>query len=277
MRTLGRSVNRVLRRFGLEIRPVRRNEGFRYFEQTKGNWVELLGPSGIGKTTLRRQVVQKEWSCGWNFGPPAARDTYGPCLLDALYERLVQRKIKAVYSKNYSTSKKLQHSLHFLKRLQQDRAIVSTGLWLKGGVFLDGGILHNFGAELSQEINPNGFLSDEIRFFFRSRIAVNLCARPETVMARLRQRHEQKPGAGNDWITIAGAELTAEMIRRRLGENAKLCQAMKQAGGKVFEIDMDQSEKLIIDQMRSVEHELISTSHERAERMQDLIEKLGKR
>ena len=277
MRNLGRSANRFLRRLGLEIRPVWQNGGFRSFETTKGNWVELLGPSGIGKTTLRKHVVEKEWSQAWNFGCPAASRMFGPCLLDNLYERLIQKKLQAVYQQNYATSTKLQNSLHFVRRLQRDRTIMCAGLWLKGGVFLDGGIMHNFGTQLSQEIDKDGVLAEETRFFFLSRVAVNLCSRPETVMARLYQRNKQKPGAGNDWITIIGAQLTMDSIRRKLEENAKLCQAMKQAGGKVFEIDMDQSEKVIIDQMRSVEHELISTSHERAERMQDLIEKLGKR
>ena len=186
MRTLGRSVNRVLRRFGLEIRPVTRSEGIRTRRSslsTKDRCIEFIGPSGVGKTTLLNELVN-HLAGDWYFRRDldVARVNQTPDRVDSkIHWRLLMGKTSRLEEAEISGFQKLQFLRYFVQVVLNDVKLSNGDL--KKGFLLDGGLCQNFARELL------GLEEKEFSFILSARALVFLKPTDaETVVRQIRER-----------------------------------------------------------------------------------------
>lgn len=178
----------LLAKSGYELRPLTntRTPGLIRNGQknpTRGNVIEFIGPSGVGKTYIfkkARRVIEGHWS----IKPERIDDkdhlvpSFGP------HWRLLEYKTKALSDRNvndYQRAKLLRyHSSVILRdimiRTQVDRS----------GFIVDEGIFHNFSAELMKLSGP------DFETLASSRaIIIVLPLRPEIIVNRRSLRVDQ--------------------------------------------------------------------------------------
>lgn len=182
---------------------------------TQGLQVEMIAPSGAGKTTLYRQLTfTSEWLRGERI--QIGRDAF-PELPDGdegeLYARLLFGYHRGLEALPLAPGHKLRLMDYATTILRHDIA------WRRRhypcGMISEEGICHNFAAPLAalagEAPEPPGLAE-----LLAGRSLIRLEISAELDMSHLASRHRERPGAGNDWLGHLGEEAALAHIEQEL-------------------------------------------------------------
>ena len=253
-------LKKIIRTLGYELHrnSTAQNEYIKTNE-AKNTIIELIGPSGIGKTTLQK-MVSKSLNCRWNLSYPNSTKHIGrdSKQLDELYRIILFRKLVSLYEHEKDIDRYTEISSFFIKRIQQDRVLKMSGFLDKGGYFLDDGICHNFTSEIIQIIENNEVDNAILNKFFVNRNIIVLEAPINRIVDNLRKRQLKNKGALNDWLSVYGEHGIKEFIQHLINNIRKLEDYACQFGCSVYTIDLIQSDHELVKQVREVEYDVLS-------------------
>ncbi|MDR5903005.1 hypothetical protein [Halomonas icarae] len=182
---------------------------------TQGLQVEMIAPSGAGKTTLYRQLTfSGEWMCGEHI--QIGRDAF-PELPEGdegeLYAKLLFGCLRGLEALPLSSGHKLRLMDYATTTLRHD--IAWRQRHYPRGMISEEGICHNFAAPLAalagETPEPPGLAE-----LLAGRALIRLEISAERVMTHLASRHRERPGGGNDWLGHLGEEAALAHIEQEL-------------------------------------------------------------
>ncbi|MBF7053193.1 hypothetical protein IOC61_07630 [Halomonas sp. KAO] len=189
---------------------------------THGQRVEMIAPSGAGKTTLYRQLAfHNEWMRAERIliGRDAFPELPGGHVGE-LYARLLFGSLQALERLPLTPSHKLRLVDYITTTLRHDIAWRSRHY--PRGMVSEEGICHNFSAQLAalaaEDPEPPGLAG-----LLAGRSLIRLETSVERVMAQLASRHRQRPGGGNDWLGYLGEEAALAHVEQELAWGLAVC------------------------------------------------------
>jgi hypothetical protein len=209
---LGRGTRRLLERLGLRITRISRDPAALSRTVTAGHVVELVGPSGVGKTTLFRHVAPA-LAKRWYFQKDIAPFMYGGFRLDpedaCAYESLVSAAVAEVAERDVEVSARAA-SLAFRMRILREDMCVMAGTRPRG-FFIDDGLCHNATRHVLARLEAGDRGMERL---VRRRAFVFLFAdRVETVVANIKARRLSSPPLyGNNFRGRSDTELAAMTV-----------------------------------------------------------------
>jgi len=253
-------VKKIINALGFELHraPTIQKEPIKSYK-TQNATIELIGPSGIGKTTLRK-MVSKHLKFRWNLSYTTNTRTIGNISnqLDEFYRIILYRKLISLYEQEKEVDRYAKLSAFFIKRMQQDRHLKLSGLLDKGGWFLDDGFCHNFTLEILQAMEKNELENEVLNKFFENRNFILLEAPINRIVENLKNRQVNYKGAGNDLLIVYGEKGIKQFIQKSINNKRKMVELSLQYGARFYTINMMQSDGEIIGQVRDIEHEVLT-------------------
>ncbi len=144
------SVKKAINYLGFELHLVgKSNPPSIKSHKTKSLTFELMGPSGIGKTTFHRKVSENlyhRWNLRYSKHTKLKMNTFSD--LDEFYRKSLLLKFYNLFREEKYFERQADVLVFFIKRAEQDRYMKLSGLLDKGGSFLDDGFCHNFIDEI---------------------------------------------------------------------------------------------------------------------------------
>lgn len=178
-----RAINQLLSRFGIKI--VRAT----YYKRRKNNldsgggYIEFVGPSGIGKSTLFKnfsRMTNLPYLYRQNFDAKDYADKFD----SVLQWHLLAQKFSDLNSRELEEHKKLK-LIHYFVKVAMDDAVVNSIL-SDNLLMFDEGLFHNFSKQI------NELPDDQFKELTRDRAFIFLEARdPKTVVQRRRKRFKE--------------------------------------------------------------------------------------
>ncbi|MEQ8365569.1 MAG: hypothetical protein RIB61_02580 [Roseicyclus sp.] len=201
--------------------------------------IEVMGPSGVGKTTLVKAFLEGE-ADHWITWPLPAADRKRQELDSDVHAHLFEAKIATILARPrvsvYQKSRLIQHAADILTI---DQFCLEA---LPRPSILDEGLIQNVGSEVRKlEVTSATFSPREL---LQNRAFVNLVGRPETILARVRDRQMK-----SDQEKVSYAKMTdddiIQAVTKSLRWRQKLAGFLQEMGCPILmlETEISQSEK----------------------------------
>jgi hypothetical protein len=208
--------------------------------------VELMGPSGVGKTTLGRALIASQEAQellrpagglvdSGTLSLPKWSSQVRPSRLDALYSELLRRKATEVTSRGSSAAAVTHLMSFFSVNLLQDTLINASHH--SNNVLCSDGVLHNFGAQLA-EIGRDDELA--VRDFLSNRVILLCTAPPEVIAERALQR--ESSGGHRPQFFGRSSQEVREYVHGALERVRRSAQQLGELDAPVVEVDMTNPE-----------------------------------
>ena len=253
-------VKKIINALGFELHraPTIQKEPIKSCK-TQNATIELIGPSGIGKTTLRK-MVSKHLKFRWNlsYTTDTRAISKSSNQLDEFYRIILYRKLISLYEQEKEVDRYAKLSAFFIKKMQQDRHLKLSGLLDKGGWFLDDGFCHNFTLEILQALEKNKLENEALNIFFKNRNFILLEAPINRIVENLKNRQINYKGSGNDLLTVYGEKGTKKFLQKSINYKRKLVEFSLQYGARFYTINIMQSDGELIRQVRNIEHDVLT-------------------
>jgi energy-coupling factor transporter ATP-binding protein EcfA2 len=253
-------VKKLINAIGFDIRrhPAVKNEPIRSCK-TRNTIIELIGPSGIGKTTLLK-MVSKHLRYPWNLSYTTDKRKISKASkkLDDLYHKILFRKISSLYEQEKEVDRFAKLSAFFIKRMLEDRHLKYSEILDNGGWFLDDGFCHSFTAEILQLLGNKECDDEAFMFLFENRNFILLNAPVDRIVDNLKNRQLNNKESGNDYMTYYGDEGIEMFLQESIKNKRKLIDHSVQYGARCYTISMVQTEREIISIVRDIEFEVIT-------------------
>jgi hypothetical protein len=199
-------VNRLLSPFGLHLRRLPRVADVPEKPGTRGHHVELIGPTGVGKTYLHDRLlpeIETEW-LSWRQVRPLLKEMEEdkPFIdLDgassALVDDLLAQKKRAIWALDLPVWRKVE-LLHYVIREMALDIRARARVVPVAGLLSDEGVTHNFATELLRWHEERGrhdpSCEEALNHFLRGRSIILLDADDDTILKNLRHRHDEIQG-----------------------------------------------------------------------------------
>lgn len=215
--------------------------------------IEFIGPSGVGKTTLCKELLRTRGAGDrWRSASEALRYGGGERSEDDTvnkkYEQLLQLKLEQVCTMNSPYAIRFEVLSYFHRVVVQEKEFNRE--LAKADVVLDEGICHNFMEELLKlhELDPVSLAA-----LIAKRIVINCVGNPSNVVARIRSReaqgrlmalHREKD---ND-------ELLA-MIKLEMEQKKELVRVLREFHVPCLEVDVSKALHHNVREIRAFLHE----------------------
>jgi adenylate kinase family enzyme len=236
---LGSQINKLFRKAGFQVhrakpvpssfRPVPLEE-----RKKQALVVEFIGPSGVGKSTLFRKLLDRRSRLNWATTGEWLRAhglTSGVRRLNEREQRLLKLKFGNVAAQQLDISDKVWLVSFFEGNLKEDQAIRKIGIY--DCVVREDGIFHNFAEEIdvlraTDEAELEGWLQGRAFVFLR--------ADDDVMVERLRARDaegETRP----QHTKVSDAERISGS-RRIMDLNEALAASIDKNGGRLIRCDL---------------------------------------
>ncbi|MCG6656350.1 hypothetical protein HOP52_00970 [Halomonas campisalis] len=220
--SLVEKVNNFLTLGGIQIHrvPTMKDLG-KNVPSTAGKLVELIGPSGVGKTHLYRTLfpkIKRDWHSRSGARAYSKRQgSFTQCNVDnnPIVEVLLKWKSGNIWCRDIPLWRKVRLYDFFVQEMAAD-VIAKEKLLASCGMFSDEGVTHNFTRELLQwyEMRHEDNV-DALSSFLHRRLIILVDAPEDYIMSNLKRRNSEKSsGAQNDWLSYMSEREAFEMISR---------------------------------------------------------------
>ena len=224
---------------GFELHRLKSTSNILRSANTKSLTIELMGPSGIGKSTLcsdAKNVLRHKWNIKYPEVTQVRLDSNNQ--LDEFYRCCINNKSLNLFERENSFERYVRLLPFFIERAKEDRHLKLSGLLNKAGCFLDDGFCHNLTTEIIHVIEHHKIDNDTLKFFFEGRNFVLLNATDDWMLRNLRNRQKRTPGAGNDWLSVYGETDMIEQVRKQFNQIKKLVEYSTKYGASSYEINI---------------------------------------
>ncbi|RBI65882.1 hypothetical protein DQ400_16645 [Vreelandella sulfidaeris] len=233
---------KVLNFAGLEVRWTNRKiPPFNNPRLKAGVIVELIGPSGVGKTTLFDKVKEnlgQQWIFRNHLRRLNRLGAKGVDIGDPYYNfasMLMEQKTKGIMALNSPFLKKIQGVNFYTRELANSMVYLNEKVpnWL----FSDDGIVHLFKNEIiefEQKLLDDEEASD---LLFKNKNLIHVDADEDYILDNLRKRHIHSQREGNDMLSWMDEDEVYNHARLTRLTNNKVKKIAKTHGASVFGIN----------------------------------------
>jgi hypothetical protein len=250
--TASKHVNKLLSVFGLHLRRLPKSPDIPQDleRSTRGHLVELIGPSGVGKSHFHDQLlpeIAQQWLTRRQIRhlmkgskPFIELESADSDLINSL---LVEKR-RNIWALDLPVWRKVEMFDFVVRELALDiyaRArIVPTA-----GLFSDEGITHNFTMELirwHEECDGSDpFCKKALHRFLQGRSVIMLDADDDTILENLKRRHAELQGKQqNDSLALWTEQTVLERIRLARQMARRWLELAPSLGVPVLMVDLDQ-------------------------------------
>lgn len=151
-------------------------------------YIEFIGMSGVGKTTLYNELLKRENNGNWVAVKPLMSHLSNPDIPDdtpQFYEDILNEKYRIV-SRDNSLKKTIRFMNFFFKNIKED--IVVNALDKNYNVVFEDGIFHNFGDAILSLYRKN---DENINSIFENRAVVYCHNSPQNIARRILKREQE--------------------------------------------------------------------------------------
>ncbi|WP_447045835.1 ATP-binding cassette domain-containing protein [Vreelandella sp. H-I2] len=227
--------------------------------------VELIGPSGVGKTTLFKNI-EKELRPQWVFKKDLAK--INPLGIkgigvEAPYYNvaslLIEERLKSsAASKRPPSISKLSSLNYCAKELANN--IVYINKEIPNWLFSDDGIFHLFTSEIVT--CEDKLVNDEEakKFLFEKRVLVHLDAEEEYIVENLKKRHNELKRNTNDLFSRMSEEEVYDRTRSRRKVIKEVTEIYKKYGSIVCEINAMDGTEVNIKKLKVFLDEIVESN-----------------
>ncbi len=258
---------KIFNLLGFELRRLESTSKILRSPITKSLTIELMGPSGVGKSTLwsdARKVLHNKWNIKYPAVTEVRLDSNNQldelyrCCLNNISLNLFERENSIERFERENSFERYGRLLtYFIQRAKEDRHLKLSGLLNIAGWFLDDGFCHNFKTEIIHAIEKHRIDNDTLKFFFEGRNFVFLNATDDWMLRNLRNRQKRTPGAGNDWLSVYGETSIIEYVRWELNQTRKLVEYSTQYGAFSYEINISDINNDALSSLIDIESKII--------------------
>lgn len=171
---------------GFQISRTNTGPIYKFDSESKPVFVEFLGVSGVGKTTLfntlkNNRTSKLNWIDREEFLNRHKLEKVNP--LNALYNSILKEKVDSINASEYNLEDKIWYSYFFYMNLKEDSFLVDHNL--NTTIINEDGLFHNFG-----KILYNNFQTDKSKLLqlLRNRIFVVCRNSPENIANQIVKR-----------------------------------------------------------------------------------------
>lgn len=232
---------------------------------TKNITIELMGPSGIGKTTLHSKVgkmLNYKWNLKYltNIKLPK-EDSFK---LGNIYRISLFLKGSNLYKTEKDFKRYMNLMLFFIKNADRDHNLKSSGILNKGGAFLEDGFCHNFAEEIIEIIEKKLVPDEELYDFFEGRRFVLLEAPVNYVVENLRKRQEnrkenRKDDLGNDILSVFGEQNIMSHVQKDFFLKRKFLKLSSRFGARYWILNKLEEDKEVHNAFKLIESKIIGS------------------
>lgn len=153
-------------------------------------YIEFTGASGVGKSTLFKELYNKEkWNREWLTPDEFIRIETAKInnrLYNKTYENIIERKMEAIHRMEVSPSDKMNLVSFFNKNIKKE--IITYHFNQNQTIINEDGLLHNFGKHVCQLLEQNRISAH----ILENRAIVYCLSSPETIVKQIRKRDKEK-------------------------------------------------------------------------------------
>lgn len=232
--------------------------------RSKGHIIEMLGPSGVGKTTLYNRALvkyKKDWYTSRQLRALVEFDNefikFDSTPLKEIYSILLKNKAINVWESNRSLEEKYRRLKYMIDEVAVDR--IASSQWLSRGVLSDNGLTHNFGEEiiaLEDKLEKKELTSiskEGMQAFFRFRSIISVTASTEYIKYNLKKRNLELKKTGsannpNNYYRTIGKNYLEDYILSIFEENRTMVEVAKKYGAGVLTIDVETEQMKVVEE-----------------------------
>lgn len=249
---------KIFNLLGFELRRLNPTSNIIRNPVTKSLTIELIGPSGIGKSTLCsdvRKVLHHKWNINYPADTQVRFDSNNQ--LDEFYRCCLNNLSLNLFEREKSFERYVRFWLFMIQRAREDRHLKLSGLLNKAGWFLDDGFCHNLTTQIIHVIEHHKIDNDTLKLFFEGRNFVLLNATDDWMLSNLRNRHKRNPGVGNDWLSFYGETHIIEHMRKVFNQQRKLLEYSTQYGAFTYEINISDGYNDAVNSLIDIESKIL--------------------
>jgi len=248
----------IINTAGFDIHRLRPSEKIVSSQIIKNITIELIGPSGIGKSTILSDV-SKHLQYPWNRKYPrrvhsSLKENHE---IDKFYRLCLHFKALAVFEHSLNFQHYAQLLSFFSYRAIGDRNLSISGLLEKGGWLLDESFCHNFTSEINKIIEDDLIDSDTLNNFFKGRNFIVVTASTDWILRNLRDRQKKKPEALNNWLGVYDESYLIEQIQKSFEKKRKLAEYGLSYGSRSYQINLSNDKTKALDSFLEIEHKIV--------------------
>lgn len=181
-------IKKIINTFGITIQRTHTGENFKFDSSAKPLYIEFLGLSGVGKTTLYNEVkAERKDSVKWierydflSFQPKVNIDGS----INYMYLKMLESKSENVCISELPVIDKIKLMSFFYQNIQEE---VAALLYNKNATLInEDGLFHNFGKEI------NDIYNDDPKVFYelcKNRAIVFCTNTAENIAEQIRKRN----------------------------------------------------------------------------------------
>ncbi len=264
-------INQLLAPMGVRLQRVPVSPALSHApSRTAGQHVELVGPSGVGKSYFYRQLslqLTADWLSRSQISQHAiyGRDSFKELegKDSTLVEYLLRMKHEAIWSQDIPLYRKHGIYTYVAKQMANDSYARDLCLPTRS-VFLDEGVQQMFTRELltwhSQHATNSTENMQRLRDYIKGRSLILVDASVEHIMVNLKKRHAQSQGnQHNDWLAFMSEEDILANISYEKESKQRWSRVAEALGATTLELDASEefsaNECKVADFLESIQRE----------------------
>jgi shikimate kinase len=217
-------IKKITNKLGFEVRKIKTKKEIKLVPLNRPIYVEFVGISGVGKTTLYREVKKQrgkkaKWIDVREFlgsqKYPLKEELFGK------YQEIIDYKIKYIVNKSFSALDKMKLISFFYKNISEE--IIVNYYNKNTTVIFEDGMLHNFSDALNYVYNSNKELFLEL---IKDRIVVYCYSTPETIANQIIKRKNE--GALRPQHKVSSFEELVEKQKQSLKNKEQFINILKE-------------------------------------------------